>query len=484
MFFMRRKRSDAPLDDFDPHNFKHQSVILPDEGVLSRTSSINRTHNEPDERSLNMEQTVAALPPSYGGSYAGYGGEGNYYNHPYSPYQAQYNYGVGQYMNAPSTPTTPYAATPTSATPFMNSHAPYGVIFQAPGSPVTRQPSNSTAQYLNRQPSMGAMQNVSEPATPDAALTRQASMGAVSMLSRAPSTGVGQVLSRQPSVGAEQALNRQPSTGTTLSRQPTDIANASLYRQPSEFIAEILNRQRGSQVQAEQQVGPDAHYVDLSRSSVTPFQAQQYSEISRHLSILLPVANAPAPVAKDNVKDHKDLPADPAQETPAKDTASPFADPEDGGQEVTIPGYPHIVDFPMTPQTDESFGPLPSPRLFATPPSPKYELSLPSPVFSPDRVTSTPPVLPEIHLQERSFSPVAGYPIAPMSAQPSGSFDLPSPLPQAHFDEGKDSVKPDTPTTVRPPSPVKLAPGAAAPDAKRPDTVYSVKHDEDAYDGI
>ena len=477
------------MDDFDPHSYgdNHRSVILPDGGMLSRTSSVNRTRSEFDDRSLNREQQVAAVPPSLGGYYAGYG-DGNYYNQPY--YQAQYSYGPGQYMNAPSTPTTPYAATPTSATPFVHSQTPappYGVLFQAPGSPVTRQPSSGPAQYLDRQGSMHAMQNVSEPATPDPAVTRQPSMGAASALSRGPSMGAGQTLSRQGSLGADQALNRTPS----------DIAQASLYRQPSDLVTEILNRQRSSRVfPDEHQVGTDAHYVDLNRSSVTPFQQQQYSEISRRLNIPAPGTH-PAGIAEE-IDDEKPLPEPtgmkdlpvprdslpPVQPTvqaaagnPVTVTSSPFADPEDGGQDVTIPGHLHVVNFPLTPPTEESFGPLPSPGRFLTQASPKYnEPPLPSPALV-DRVPSTPPVLPEIHLQERAFSPVSSeYPIAPMSV------DLPSPLPQAHFNNEKTiGAKPDTPAAaVRPPSPGKLSPSAGV---KRPDTVYSVAT-EDAYDGI
>ena len=118
------------------------------------------------------------------------------------------------------------------------------------------------------------------------------------------------------------------------------------------------------------------------------------------------------------------------------------------------------------------------------PRKPSPEPPLPSPALV-DRVPSTPPILPEIHLQERAFSPVSSeYPIAPVSAAPAASFDLPSPLPQAHFHAA--SAKPDTPASAaRPPSPGKLAPSAAAeaPGVKRPDTVYSVAT-EDAYDGI
>lgn len=53
-------------------------------------------------------------------------------------------------------------------------------------------------------------------------------------------------------------ISRQPSQAAYLSRQP--------------FAAKYPGAP-----------GADAHYVDLSRSSVTPFQAEQYQEISRQL---------------------------------------------------------------------------------------------------------------------------------------------------------------------------------------------------------
>jgi hypothetical protein len=53
-------------------------------------------------------------------------------------------------------------------------------------------------------------------------------------------------------------LTRQPSNATYLSRQPTTAG----YAIPND---------------------PYAHYVDLNRSSVTPFQAAQYADISRQL---------------------------------------------------------------------------------------------------------------------------------------------------------------------------------------------------------
>lgn len=61
-------------------------------------------------------------------------------------------------------------------------------------------------------------------------------------------------------------LIRQPSNGAAIH---------NVQRQPSNGMHGDPSRQDS--------VGGDAHYVDLDRSSVTPFQAAQYAEISRQL---------------------------------------------------------------------------------------------------------------------------------------------------------------------------------------------------------
>jgi hypothetical protein len=58
--------------------------------------------------------------------------------------------------------------------------------------------------------------------------------------------------------GDNSHLTRQPSSAAYLSRQPS----AAAYSIPND---------------------PQAHYVNLDRSSVTPFQAAQYADISRQL---------------------------------------------------------------------------------------------------------------------------------------------------------------------------------------------------------
>ncbi|KAH0836841.1 hypothetical protein J3R83DRAFT_8626 [Lanmaoa asiatica] len=79
-----------------------------------------------------------------------------------------------------------------------------------------------------------------------------------------------QQMARQPSnVGytgydSQQQLTRQPSNVEYLTRQPSSVVGYTPPAPP------------GS-------VDPNAHYIDLNRSSVSPYQAAQYADISRQL---------------------------------------------------------------------------------------------------------------------------------------------------------------------------------------------------------
>jgi len=151
-------------------------------------------------------------------------------------------------------------------------------------------------------------------------------------------------------------------------------------------------------------------YVDLSRSSVTPFQAAQYEEIHRRL-------NMPAPEPILGSLAEEEYP----RKEPTPKGPSPFADPF----EDVLP-----------------------------PPSPAHS--------NRGRIDSIPPKLPELN---PPMSPVyALHPVSidVLSNQTGTSADLPvAPVP-AH-------VARPSPTTQ---------------NQKRPDTVYTIYDDEDAYAGI
>ena len=155
----------------------------------------------------------------------------------------------------------------------------------------------------------------------------------------------------------------------------------------------------------------NAHYVDLSRASVTPFQAAQYEEIHRHLNM-----PPPEPVLGSLAE----------EEYPRKDPApkgpSPFADPS----EDVLP-----------------------------PPSPVHS--------NRSRIDSNPPRLPELN-----------SPMSPVYALHPVPIEIPS--------KQTEASTPHLPATPAPAHVAHLNP--TTPNQRRPDTVYTIYDDEDAYAGI
>jgi hypothetical protein len=135
----------------------------------------------------------------------------------------------------------------------------------------------------------------------------------------------------------------------------------------------------------------DPHYVDLSRSS-----AAQYAEITEKLrtpmdSVMVPTPVVPRDDASSNrtLVPHTDL----LPQDQKALTDSPFADPGTNHPDDTAS---HELDIEV---------PLPTPLL-----------------LEHTRVTSTPPMSPEIQVPERSFSPVASFEFpVPLSARETPS---------------------------------------------------------------
>jgi hypothetical protein len=155
----------------------------------------------------------------------------------------------------------------------------------------------------------------------------------------------------------------------------------------------------------------NANYVDLSRSSVTPYQAAQYEEIQRRLNM-----PPPAPILGSLAEEEY------PQKAPIPKGPSPFADPS----EDVLP-----------------------------PPSPVHS--------NRSRVDSNPPRLPELN---PPMSPV--YALRPIPAEVPSRQTEPS---------AADLPSIPTPAHVTRPNP-------STPHQKRPDTVYTIYDDEDAYAGI
>lgn len=241
----------------------------------------------------------------------------------------------------------------------------------------------------------------------------------------------------------------------------------------------------------------ESDYADLSRASVTPFQAAQYEAISKRLNIENPSGNTLQQITEADGADESHRASKQslgAYATPAKPSidVSPFDDQHESyGKGTEAAQVDEDLMKPSRPSSE--FHPMNS---FTLPEDP-----------SP-RVTSKPPSLPEIHMEYSTFSPVSySFPMTPspskasfdvQSGRASPKVDLPplSPVttsPQrAQFVEGDESFAHNGRET-----PVEIgfvADGASAPNVtvqapaqahtqatKRPDTVYDV---EDAYGGF
>jgi hypothetical protein len=182
----------------------------------------------------------------------------------------------------------------------------------------------------------------------------------------------------------------------------------------------------------------ESHYVDLDRSSVTPFQARQYSELQARLDQI-----APPPLPQKG--------------------ASPFADPVLPAEDAHAHAE-HEIALDDTSEVQHVVG-------HADDDDDEEELAPPAAPYDAPRITSMPPTLPE--LLPRAFSPVT------LGAEDEFNFTLHA---------GSATLAPDAfPTTPNPPvTPTfapqqQRAPAPAPAPAARPETMYDM---EDAYDGI
>ncbi|KAH9167357.1 hypothetical protein EDB89DRAFT_1997782 [Lactarius sanguifluus] len=207
----------------------------------------------------------------------------------------------------------------------------------------------------------------------------------------------------------------------------------------------------------------DPHYTDLSRSSVTPFQAAQYAEITEKLGA--PMSSVLGAVSEERQAAVSDNPSydDPSTRSVDMHTESPFVDAPVVQQPIGNPSY----------ESDDEL-PLPSPS-----------------AFNQTRIPSLPPTLPEIHVPERSFSPVASleFPV-PLSVRSSPSSisaefsDLRGP-PPSEPNYKSSPLATSTPMRAQEqPTVIPREPKTGAAPANRPDTVYTVYDEDDAYGGF
>ncbi|KAF8990671.1 hypothetical protein BDQ17DRAFT_1433608 [Cyathus striatus] len=502
----RRKRDDSGA--FDPTDFRRSAMIINDPPTHEDT--IARGYNPRPPTMIERRQMNSNSPaPTFGTQYGAPA--------PAYPDDPAMNYGMnrgdgaypsftpGQVMNAnygnmspgygpasadPLFPPSAYA----NQSPFSPMESPMSaVMYNERGEPVN-------APVLTRQPSHGAP------------LARQDSYN--NGYNSYGEYGNGNALNRQPSYGAPSQLSRQLSGSAGIgagSATGAGISAAALSFYPAAvrqaFEARSVNAMPTPQAPASPPppngipVPPTpsesdtsmTDYVDLTRSSVSPYQAAQYAEISRKLNAE-PPKGLDSPAVEEEIM--RTSAADPDRDlppVPLKDyDESPFADPRN-----TMP-TPR-KDMAVRPVSSDSISQEISQELeFPVPPSPAAAYN------SKFRIDSTPPTLPEIQIESRvsvaSYNGSFGRSSPIGSAFPSGvttigtggrtlfadsrfpttpsplasSFGMPTPPINGSFDTGASA-----------PTPSKLSNVAtvySTPEQpKRPETVYDP---DDAYGGM
>ncbi|KAJ8695474.1 hypothetical protein PTI98_008075 [Pleurotus ostreatus] len=322
---------------------------------------------------------------------AGYGGpHGGYGATGYNNYGS---FGPGEVMSPP----------PTSGSPdyhYNNNAASYNAVSPYAQSPFT--PASPGSPHV---------------APYDSAYSHVAGVGAAGVLNRQLSAG--------PVHGDH--FNRVPSYG------PDD-------RQGHASLATVSS-------------APQGDYVDLTRSSVSPYQATQYAEISKQLNTAVP-----AGLSTPAVNQYMDaVAAEP----------SPFADPEPSRFSRALPSP---YDQPA--------------------PSPSSDLEFPAPptpaAVQHARVDSIPPSLPEIHVQAR----VSGYddfngqkdrfPTTPVPSPLASSLTFEAPTAAVAPAQGQPPAANEAPKAPQPSAPAPVQ-RPTPPASDRPATVYD---EGDAYGGF
>lgn len=415
-FIMRRKaRKDGAGDIFSPSDFRRSAVLINDPP----------THEDTVARGFNprppsmIERRYASPAPSFGTQYGAPGHQpygNNTPGHAYATpgsYRRYSAFGPGQIMNHMSPPGMP-----------MYQNTSYA---QSPFSPIV-------SPVLGVGPNDQGYNGRDDIAP---ALTRQSSTGTQ--------------LTHQGSATAQDYQS--------YNAAPVPASHEVSYPAP----AVIASRQSGSP-------HTSAEYVDLARTSMTPFQAAQYAEVSKSLNTEVPSGMGTPTENEESTN---------APPVPPKDPPSPFADPipvslrpsratRDSliGQDVDRPvstdsrltmSVVHDLDFPE-------------------PPSPALT------VASRFRVDSIPPTLPEIHLESRSsvHSSFGGEsPRAGLSVKALRSPVAPSPLSAGFVADSSSADMPATPDAD--PVSIDAEPAVSEKELKRPETLYDP---EDAYGGI
>jgi len=222
---------------------------------------------------------------------------------------------------------------------------------------------------------------------------------------------------------------------------------------------------------------PENDYMDVTRASVTPYQAEQYAAISRQLNI----APVPLPQLSEEHGAGEDAHMPVTVTNGNQPMESPFTDPQENvaHYQSSRPSS-EFHEHNYYGQTDE---PVP-------------------------RVPSIAPVLPDIQLQQRAFSPMS-FPVSPSPMRatfgadaitpPAARPDLPPLSPVSSSPRRAQFVQNETRAHDGRETPVEIGfvespastsqathqqtvvPATTSTEKKRPDTFYD---DDDAYGGF
>lgn len=250
-----------------------------------------------------------------------------------------------------------------------------------------------------------------------------------------------------------------------LVRRPSN--GAAIFNEQGQLPRHASNAMYGD-LPPPDATGGNPHYVDLARSSVSPFQAAQYAEISRQLNVEAPTGLHTVDENEDEVVQSGGHAISP--EGDDSNQESPFADPQSPVEGLERP--PALTDAEGL-----------------VPPSPIYSMNPTK--TSRDRIQSYPPKLPEIQVQERTFSPTSyDFPQTP-SAIPTPSplaanFNIPGPqageqLPRS-LSPGFAAADPAAAQTTA--EDTKKSEIAPKPRDQRPASTYTVYDEADAYGGF
>lgn len=241
-----------------------------------------------------------------------------------------------------------------------------------------------------------------------------------------------------------------------LTRSPSSANRATVIRQNS-----IPGGPHSPMVSSPNDTDPQ--YVELSRSSVIPSQGMQYAETNKNLHAPIPSVMAPVPEESRDYATPNRILSPNTDPSPRYEDAPKESADVDSGTEHQVVNASRELDIEV---------PLPTPIM-----------------FEQTRISSNPPTLPEIRVPERSFSPVASLELhVPLSARESPSpfsveFSNMRTPPPAGLKFASSPLATSSPKSVETMD-IPHDQTAEAKSSKRPDTVYTLYGEEDAYGGI